>query len=307
MHLQKLFHRLGVVRGKLAEHNALQRWLARKSVPLTQRLGFSVIGDHFYEPVPNLRYIQKQYKDEPRVLPGFSSTPSWMEKVERVMIPHIAEYLGSSAYVTYGRKNGMYAGWDAAYYYCLIRSTRPQAITEVGRGNSTGIAGAALERNTAEGYPGEIVSIDPYSHGAKATPCTRIMEVELERIAANERGALLLANILFIDSSHVAKWGSDVVHLFESWIPNVAANTLVHLNDIFTPYDYPLEWLVRHKRFWNEQLIFESFIAFNSAFRIECPVSYLCRTGALKQLAERVNIPELTASGGSAMWLKRIQ
>jgi len=144
MQLRKLLHWLGVVKGKLAERNTAQRWLARKSLPLTQRLGFSVIGDHFYEPIPNLQYIKKEYKDGPRVLPGFSSTPSWTEEAERVMTPYIAEYLGSSAYPIYGRENGMYAGWDAAYYYCLIRSTRPQSITEVGRGFSTGIAGAAL-------------------------------------------------------------------------------------------------------------------------------------------------------------------
>jgi hypothetical protein len=276
-------------------------------LPLTQSLGFSVLGDHFYEPVPNLRHIQEHYKDEPRELPGFLATPSWAENMEGIVEPYITEYLASPAFEKHGKKNWFYTGWDAAYYYCLIRSRKPQSITEVGRGISTWIAGAALDRNASDGYPGEIVSIDPYFRGDSTTACTRIITAELQQAPPDEREALLRADIFFVDSSHVVKWGSDVLLLFESWIPNVAVNTLVHVHDIFTPYDYPRQWLVEQKRFWNEQYIFESFVAFNAAFQIECPLFYLSRAGALKQLAERVHAPDLTAASGSAMWLKRIQ
>jgi hypothetical protein len=81
----------------------------------------------------------------------------------------------------------------------------------------------------------------------------------------------------------------------------------VHIHDIFTPYDYPREWLVAQKRFWNEQYLFEPFIAFNSAFQIECPMYYLFKTGALQQLSARVHAPELAGANGSAMWLSRVQ
>jgi hypothetical protein len=176
----------------------------------------------------------------------------------------------------------------------------------VGRGISTWIAAAALDRNAAEGHPGEIISIDPYFRGDNSTAYTLIVTAELQQISASEREALLRADILFIDSSHVAKWGSDVLCLFELWIPYVAANALVHIHDIFTPYDYPRAWLVQQKRFWNEQYIFESFIAFNAAFRIECPLFHLFRDGSLKQLAERVNAPQLADASGGAIWLSQI-
>jgi len=298
---------------KLAERNSLQRWIARKALPLTQSLGFTVLGDHFYEPVPHLKDIRKHYSDEPRELPGFVVNPSWAEEMERVVEPFLAEYLASPAYEQYGKKNWFYAGWDAAYYYCLIRSRKPRLITEVGRGFSTWIAGAALDRNVADGYAGELVSIDPYFRddpcfrGENSAAHTRIITTELQQIPPGEREALLRADIFFVDSSHIVKWGSDVLQLFESWIPYVAVNTLVHIHDLFTPYDYPLEWMVKQKRFWNEQYFFESFIAFNSAFRIECPMFYLFRTGSLKQLAERLNAPQLAAAKGGAVWLKRIQ
>lgn len=306
MKLSKVKRRLHEIRGKLAEENALQRWLARKSLPLAQSLGFSVLGDHFYEPVPNLRQIRNKYMDQPRQLPGFVANPLWPEKMKEVAASYIAEYLSSPIFEKYKDRNWFYSGWDAAYYYCLIRSKKPRLITEVGRGISTWIAGAALARNISDGCPGEIVSIDPYFRGDDAGANTRFVTTELQSISAGERESLLRADIFFVDSSHVAKWGSDVLQLFETWIPCVAANTLVHIHDIFTPYDYPREWLVDQRRFWNEQYIFESFIAFNSAFQIECPISYLSREGALKHLAAQLDAPALASAKGCAMWLKKI-
>lgn len=305
VNFRKLKRRLRGAGGKLAERNGLQRFFARKFLPFTQLLGFSILGDHFYEPVPNLKFIRTSYKDEPRQLPGFPVSPSWAQDVEEKVTPYIAEYLSSPASQKYGLTNWFYGGWDGAYYYCLIRSRKPRTITEVGQGISTWIAGKALERNAAEGHPGEIVSIDPYFHGENAAGNTRIVTAELQQIPPADREALAAADIFFIDSSHVAKWGSDVLHLFESWIPSVGVDTLVHIHDIFTPYDYPVDWFLEQKRFWNEQYIFESFMAFNDCFQIQCPIYYLFKTGALQQIAERIHIPELSAARGAAMWLQR--
>jgi hypothetical protein len=177
----------------------------------------------------------------------------------------------------------------------------------VGRGTSTWLAGAALDRNIAEGHPGEIVSIDPYFRGDNSTSCMRLVRSELQHIAPSEREALLRSDIFFVDSSHIAKWGSDVLQVFETWIPNVAPNTLVHIHDIFTPYDYPLYWIVKEKRFWNEQYLLESFMAYNSAFRIDCPMWYLYKAGSLKKLAEQFGAPQLAEGRGGAFWISRVQ
>jgi hypothetical protein len=307
MKLSTLRRRLEMFRQKLAEHNSVQRYLARKLLPYTQMAGFSLLGDHFYEPAPNLRLIREKYSDQPRRLPGFLLSPVLAEKAEEVVRPYIAEYIASPAYQTYGRKNWFYTGWDAAYYYCLIRWRKPHTITEVGRGMSTQIACVALERNAAEGSPGTIVSIDPYDRECQTSKTMRLVTTELQLISSAERAELVKADILFVDSSHVVKWGSDVLELFQSWIPDVAPNTLVHIHDIFSPFDYPESWLVEQKRFWNEQYLFEAFIAFNRQFQIECPVHLLARTGAFDQIADRNHVPELSGATGAAMWLKKIK
>jgi len=85
--LSKVMRSLGEIKGKLAERNGLQRWLARKVIPHTQALGFSVLGDHFYEPIPNIRHIRDNYKDEPRQLPGFVADPLWVENMKKIIEP----------------------------------------------------------------------------------------------------------------------------------------------------------------------------------------------------------------------------
>lgn len=268
-------------------------------------MGFSICGDHFYEPIPNVALIRRTYVQEPRTLRGFSPDAAWENDANKVLAAHLSEYCFSQARLKYG-KNWYYTGWDAAYYYCLIRSRKPRSITEVGRGFSTWIAGDALNQNALEGYPGEITSIDPYFRGERSTSSTRIITSELQTIDFEQRRSLLSADMLFIDSSHVLKWGSDVLHLFESWIPQVRVNTLVHLHDIFTPFDYPKRWMVEARRFWNEQYILESFLAFNSSFRIYCPIYYLSSAGVFRALAESLGCTELTAATGAAMWLERV-
>jgi hypothetical protein len=260
---KKLRKRWEHVKEKVAERNGVQRWLSRKTLPAAQSFGFSICGDHFYEPIPNLDLIRKTYVEQPRTLSAFSEDAAWESNAVDVLSPYLLEYLSSSALRTYGR-NWYYTGWDAAYYYCLIRSRKPRKITEVGRGFSTLIAGAALEQNARESNPGELVSIDPYFRGDCATNHTRIVVSELQAVDAEQRQELLCADMLFIDSSHVLKWGSDVFHLFESWIPRVRVGTLIHIHDIFTPFDYPRSWMVEERRFWNEQYILESCVWVNN-------------------------------------------
>jgi hypothetical protein len=44
-------------------------------------------------------------------------------------------------------------------------------------------------------------------------------------------------DILFIDSTHVAKVGSDVNYLFFEVLPNLNPGVLIHIHDIFYPFE----------------------------------------------------------------------
>src|SRR5260370_42005818 len=82
-------------------------------------------------------------------------------------------------------------------------------------------------------------------------------------------------DILFIDSSHMIRPGGDVTFEILNILPSVKKNVLVHFHDIFTPADYPVDWLKHHFRFWNEQYLLEAFLTGNKNFEVTCALNFL--------------------------------
>lgn len=75
-------------------------------------------------------------------------------------------------------------------------------------------------------------------------------------------------DILFIDSSHVLKIGSDVFYEYLEIIPRLNKGVIVHSHDIFFPEEYCKEWVVKKQIFWNEQYLLQSFLSFNDSFEV---------------------------------------
>lgn len=81
-------------------------------------------------------------------------------------------------------------------------------------------------------------------------------------------------DLLFIDSSHVVKYKSDVNFLIFDILPNLKSGTFVHFHDIFYPFEYPLEWL-KEGIYLNESYLIRSFLAYNSGWDIYFFNSYV--------------------------------
>ena len=134
---------------------------------------------------------------------------------------------------------------DAAAAYALMRERKPQHLIEVGSGHSTRVLAKAL------GGLGEILAIDPAPRadiaglpGVQVVPST-VQSAPLELFDRLGRG-----DVLFIDSSHILMPGSDVDLLLNRVLPRLPAGVIVHIHDIFLPFDYPPVW---GWRAYNEQ------------------------------------------------------
>jgi hypothetical protein len=151
---------------------------------------------------------------------------------------------------TLGALNGLldqawFPSLDAAVAFTTVRTRKPRRIVEVGSGNSTRVMARAL------GGTGSIVAIDPMPRadiselaGVRIVPST-LQTAPLETFDALEAG-----DLLFIDSSHILMPGSDVDLLFNRVLPRLPRGVLVHIHDIFLPFDYPAVWGWRN---YNEQ------------------------------------------------------
>ena len=134
---------------------------------------------------------------------------------------------------------------DAAVAYALVRDRKPRRIVEVGSGHSTRLL------SKAQGGLGEILAVDPAPRADIADlPGVRVVPSTLQAAPPEILDGLQSGDALFIDSSHILMPGSDVDILLNRVLPNLPAGVLVHIHDIFLPYDYPAIW---GWRAYNEQ------------------------------------------------------
>jgi hypothetical protein len=294
------------------EKNAVQRHLARRFLfNAFQRLGLHITGDHFYEIVPNTHLVAEKYSESARTLRGIDWRFADCEKRALALVHRYgAEFYESTKRFGFQEKNHYFRGADALMLYFVLRDLKPAKMVEIGQGFSTRIALAALERNASEtGTRPAFVSIDPYPRfQPKDLPGCISLELVQRELQAVETAPLLEnCDFLFVDSSHVFKFGSDVAFELTSLYPQLQKKTLLHVHDIFSPFDYPRDWMVKDKRFWNEQYFLECFLMFNSAFEVQLPVNFLVRQSeSFAQAVRGLRLDEKFKFIGSSFYLKRV-
>jgi Methyltransferase domain len=134
---------------------------------------------------------------------------------------------------------------DAAMAYVLVRERKPRHIVEIGSGHSTRVLAKA------SAGAGEIVAIDPAPRAdIVGLPGVTVVTSTLQDAPSDPFDSLLPGDMLFIDSSHILMPGSDVDFLFNRVLPRLPAGVLVHIHDIYLPFDYPAMWGWRN---YNEQ------------------------------------------------------
>lgn len=168
-------------------------------------------------------------------------------------------------------ENENYSYSDALFLYCMLRHLRPRRLIEVGSGYSSCVTldtnelffDNTIDCTFIEPHPALLFSLikDEDRSRIKVMP-GRVQDVSLDLFAQLEEG-----DVLFIDSTHVAKTASDVNHLFFNILPRLKSGVHIHFHDIFYPFVYPKEWEYEG-RSWNETYLLRAFLQYNSDFRV---------------------------------------
>ncbi len=202
----------------------------------------------------------------------------------------------------YRWRNPSFGALDGVVYHAMIREFRPRRIIEVGAGYSTMIAARAARINGET----RVECIEPFPMSVLTRGfegLSRLIPSPLQSVPLEEFDALEADDFLFIDSSHVSKVGSDVNRLFFEILPRLKPGVIIHLHDIFFPRDYPRQWVVEKKIFWNEQYLLMAFLMFNREFEILLANNYLCTEHEEKMLRA---FPFLPAPYNSvSFWMRR--
>jgi hypothetical protein len=201
--------------------------------------------------------------------------------------------------VTFSFSNGYFTSPDAEILYAAIKVYRPATFLEVGSGNSTKMARQAI---LDTGCRTSIISIDPQPRAAIDDIVDTSIREPVEHLDPSWlSGQLRNGDILFIDSSHTLKPCSDVAFLFLRLLPALPAGVVVHVHDIFFPYDYPREWIVDGRWPWNEQYLVQVLLSFSDQFEVIWAGHFLQRTMAdFDQL-----LPRAKGRRASSLWLRK--
>jgi len=241
-----------------------------------ERLGVSVTPTHFYFPVPSLKSFQdKDWSVRHSCASIDFRLHEQIQRLQEELLLFAAEctFPESSAENNheFHFNNGFFERIDAEVAYSFVRQRKPKRIIEIGSGNSTLVLAAALTKNTAGGFPGELISIEPHpapflKDGVPGL--TQLIERPVQQVPVELFRTLQANDILFIDSSHVVSMDSDVLYECLRILPELAPGVLVHFHDVFTPLDYPKKFVMTNLCFWGEQYLLEAFLSFNSVFNV---------------------------------------
>jgi predicted O-methyltransferase YrrM len=176
----------------------------------------------------------------------------------------------------YSFSNSYFTSPDAEVAYALIGLLKPRQIVEVGSGHSTHLLRAAI----ADGALGtRLVSIDPLPRRSVKAAADHVINERVEQVQTSViLDALYHDDVLFIDSSHEIRIGNDVVILLLNILPALRSGVVVHLHDIFLPFEYPRDWIVDNKWGWNEQYLVQALLQGSAQFAVLWPGHYLQRT-----------------------------
>jgi predicted O-methyltransferase YrrM len=200
----------------------------------------------------------------------------------------------------------------AASTHSMIRHYKPKRIIEIGSGMSSIIISKALKLNNLEKKDTTTYTIiDPYPSKPvqnEVVKFTKLIPKRVELVKESIFDQLKENDILFIDSSHSCKIGSDVNYLYLNVLPKLNPGVIIHIHDIALPYEYPKAYAINEtfRQFWTEQYILQAFLSLNDNYEILLGMCYL-QTDHLKEFQQAYPSydPKKNTSISGSFWIRR--
>lgn len=265
---------------------------------------------HYYSPVPSAHDVEVAMAAAERELPSgldldHAGQVAFLDELGRAAPDHVYGEPGGQG-LRYVPDNGFFGISDALVLQAVLRWARPTKVVEVGSGWSSACTLDTDERFLDRRTQLTFIDPDPVRLDAILTEgdLAQPGRIEIYRQPVQEVPDEVLldlerSDVLFIDSSHVSKAGSDVNRLLLDVVPRLPAGVLVHVHDIAFPFEYARSWL-EEGRFWNEAYLLRALLTDNPRLRIRVFNNYLAQRAPD---AVQRHFPAWTGDGLS-LWLE---
>jgi predicted O-methyltransferase YrrM len=263
---------------------------------------------HFASPIPDPAEILNQHQlfDKTQAVADIALRADAQRALfsELLEIAAQAPYLGQGNF-RYHFENQMLGPMDGLMLYSMLRKFQPKTVIEVGSGYSSAIMLDVnnLERENAmkltfiEPYPDRLHSLLKEEDYQAATVIEqKIQEVDLARFEQLEAN-----DMLFLDTSHIVKTGNDVVFWLFHILPRLQSGVLIHIHDIFWPFEYPKAW-IEEQKCYTEIYLIRAFLMNNADYEIVHFNSYI-QYMEKEKIEQR--LPILNRTEGGSLWIRK--
>ncbi len=266
------------------------------------------VDGHFYSPVVDPYEAERRkgdlWPDRPPEVLGIDFRA---DDQRRFLIDSLRPVMSEYVYpqstenpTEFFEPNDFFMGLDSRVLFAMLRAHRPRRVVEIGSGMSSLLMADVQRRFLKETG---MTCIEPYPPPYLRQPVPgidRLLQTPVQHVPVDEFTRLGRDDLLFVDSSHVVKTGSDVNFILFEILPRLAPGVLVHFHDIFLPFEYPYRWVVEEGRSWNEQYALRALLMHTGRFEVVFGSAF-----AASLLGEEVRTAlRGDLWGGSSLWLR---
>jgi hypothetical protein len=264
---------------------------------------------HYYSPIPDSKDVLARVllDRDTDTCPGVHLR----EEAQLEMLEILSRYYDDlpwnempSKALRYYYHNDYFAYGEAIALYSFLRYYKPHKVVEVGSGFSSALMLDVNDLFLEQAVRFTFVEPHPERLFELLAPEDEVTVVQdvVQKVPLEMFSSLHENDILFVDSSHVVKIGSDVAHILFEVLPALRSGVLVHFHDVLWPFEYPREWFLRGWA-WNEGYFLRSFLQYNNAFEIVYFNQYL---DARHRDILHKRMPLWSKSPGTSLWLRKV-
>ena len=267
---------------------------------------------HFYSPIVDTNNIEKSKSEiwkerTPTEIHGIS----FNDDAQRTLLGKLAQFYDDLPFedtkqpgLRYYYKNKFYSYTDAIVLFGMLRHLKPKRVIEIGSGFSSAIMldtnelffDNKIQLSFIEPYPERLRSLMT----EKDSKTSKVYETFIQQVDTSIFTELEAGDIVFVDSSHIVKTGSDVNFILFEILPLLKKGVFIHFHDIFYPFEYPEKWVMKGFN-WNEDYFLRAFLMYNDAFEIALFSHYLHK----RHPKAFTNMPLAYQSTGGNLWLRK--
>jgi predicted O-methyltransferase YrrM len=231
--------------------------------------------------------------------------PSFLDFLDRAASHHrllasVAREGEATALVPFWKSEWL-QNLDAVLLMVMLAELRPKTYLEIGSGVSTKFARHTIKHLA---LPTKLISIDPEPRYGIDGICDQVIRKRLEDCELTEFDALEAGDILFFDGSHRTFQNSDVTVFFLDIMPRLKPGVIVHIHDIFLPWDYPTRWM---KRMYSEQYMLAMMLLYRqNDFKMIAANFFMCQRPELKVVLEKILSPLGLKREGLSFWMEKL-